>query len=67
MDYPVLLIHGTADTRILPSHWERMKEASPYGDTELWLVEGAEHVKSYRTAPEEYLERVAAYFGERLG
>lgn len=66
LDYPVLLIHGTADTRISPSHAERMKQASPYQETELWLVEGAEHVKAYRTSPQEYIERVAGYYEERL-
>jgi len=66
LEYPILLIHGTNDTRILSSHSERMKQASPHQETQLWLVEGAEHVQAYRTSPQEYVERVAAYFEGRL-
>ena len=66
LDYPVLLIHGTADVRIPASHSQRMKEASTHPGTELWLLDGVEHVKSYRAGPEEYIDRVAAYFEERL-
>ena len=66
LDYPVLLIHGTADDRIPAYHSQRMVEASGHPDTELWLLDGVEHVKSYRAVPEEYIDRVAAYFEERL-
>ena len=66
LDYPVLLIHGTADDRIPAYHSQRMVEASGHPGTELWLLEGVEHVKSYRAVPEEYIDRVAAYFEERF-
>ncbi len=67
LDYPVLLVHGTADQRILPSHSVQLKAASRNPDTQLWLVDGVEHVKAYRSAPKEYIDRVAGYFQKRLG
>lgn len=58
---PVLLIHGTRDRNTPPVHSERLAAANPHA-TELWLVEGARHVGSYRTAPEEYMRRVTEWF-----
>ena len=58
---PVLLIHGSLDNRTPPSHSERLAAASP-GTTELWLVPGAGHVRSFRAAPEEYNRRMLAWF-----
>lgn len=66
LDYPVLLIHGAKNTIVSSSHSERMKQASPNEETELWLVEEAEHVQAYRVAPQEYIQRVATYFEEQL-
>lgn len=65
--YPILVIHGTEDDRIPPEHGRRLARASPHPETALWLVAGAEHARTFRTAPEEYLERVARYLAARLG
>jgi pimeloyl-ACP methyl ester carboxylesterase len=66
LDYPLLIIHGEADTRIPVEHGIRVHMAS-HTDSELWLVEGVDHVDAFLTYPEEYTDRVAAYFEERLG
>ena len=35
--------------------------------SELWLAPGADHVDAFTTYPQEYTEKVAAYFNFRLG
>lgn len=60
---PVLLIHGAADNRTPPEQSQRLAAANPQV-TELWLVEGARHVGSFRAARDQYLRRMSAWFGE---
>lgn len=67
LDLPLLLIHGTADTRVPAAHSERIRRASRNPRTVLWLVPGAGHVEAYEVAPEEYVARVLAYFERQLG
>ena len=62
----MLIIHGVADTRVPVEHGIRVHMAS-HADSELWLLEGIGHVDAFQTYPEEYTERVASYFRERLG
>ncbi len=66
LSYPVLVIHGEGDTRIPFAHGQRVYEAAPAGST-FWLVPEVDHVDAFITHPEEYVDRVAEYFGERLG
>src|SRR5688572_7539644 len=63
--YPVLVIHGDADERIPVEHGRRIATAATAG-SELWLVDGADHVDSSSVEPDEYKRRVVAYFRERL-
>ena len=65
LDYPALVIHGDADTRILVSHGARVAEAGALG-TALWRVPGADHVDAFESSPNEYVERVAEYLDARL-
>lgn len=65
LGYPVLVIHGLEDRRILPEHGRRVFEAAAEG-SRLWLVEGAEHAESFVLNKSEYAERVADYFLSRL-
>ena len=66
LDYPILVIHGTADDRIPVEHGIRVHMASHLEST-LWLVPDVAHVDAFLTHPDEYAERVAAYFEARLG
>ena len=54
---PILLIHGTRDTNIPPSHSERLYALNP-ASTRLWLVEGAEHLDAMRVNPQLYVRTV---------
>ena len=61
VDCPLLLIHGSEDIMVDPSHSERLYDAAE-GDKELWLVPEARHAQGYNTRPAEYVDRVAAFF-----
>ena len=63
--YPVLIIHGEADTRTPVSQSRIVHENAPAG-SELWLVPGAGHVDAFEVRPDEYMQRVIAYFDGRL-
>jgi pimeloyl-ACP methyl ester carboxylesterase len=66
LDYPVLVIHGEADSRTPVSQGLRVYENAPPG-SQLWIVPGAEHVDAFQDHPDEYVARVVAYFDSRLG
>jgi len=66
LPFPVLIIHGQEDERVPPSHAQRIYRAAQQEGTELWMVPGAEHARVYKTRPQEYIQRVTAYFQERL-
>ncbi len=65
LSYPILVIHGTADTRIPTEHGERVYAAAPAG-SEIWLVPGVDHVDAFKEYPDEYVDRLTGYFEERL-
>jgi len=65
LDYPIMVIYGTGDTRIPADHGQRVYDAAPQGST-LWAVEGVDHLDAFIEHPDEYAERVMAYFSEQL-
>ncbi len=66
IDFPVFLIHGALDTRIAPSHTERLCAAAQRQGTTAWLVPGTDHVEAYERAPGRYAREVVSYFNDRL-
>ena len=58
---PILLIHGGADANIPPRHSRRLHALNPVA-TQLWEVPGAGHVASLATTPQQYQQRVIAWF-----
>ena len=65
LDYPILIVHGTADTRIPVDHGVRLHMAS-HPESVLWMVADVDHVDAFITYPEQYVEKVASYFNARL-
>ncbi len=63
---PVLIIHGENDAMITVTHAYRLYAAVDNPRDELWVVPGAEHTRSFKVQPQEYIERVAAFFDENL-
>ncbi|MCI0439020.1 MAG: alpha/beta hydrolase, partial [Chloroflexi bacterium] len=66
LGYPILVIHGTDDTRIPLEQGLRVYRAAHPG-SRLWVAHGVEHVEAFKTYPDEYAQRVAGYFEERVG
>lgn len=64
---PVLLIHGTGDTRIPVANAYRLKAASDNPNVQLWIVDGAEHTMAYRAEPQLYTETIVSFFEKALG
>lgn len=62
---PVLLIHGAADRRISPED-SQLLFAAAGEPKELWLIPGAEHIRGYRVAGEEYEKRLTGFFEKAL-
>ncbi len=57
---PVLLIHGAQDDNIPSRHSERI--AAHNAHVRLWLVPGAGHGGAVNAAPQEFEQRVVAWF-----
>ncbi len=57
---PVLLIHGQVDSNIPVRHSHRIHALNT--KTVLWEVPGADHCGAISTAPEEFEQRVLAWF-----
>ena len=66
LTYPILVIHGTADTRIPYQQGQRVQQSAPDGST-IWLAPDVDHVDAFATYPEEYVQRVRTYLDDRFG
>jgi pimeloyl-ACP methyl ester carboxylesterase len=64
--YPVLVVHGEADTRTPVSHGRAVHAQAPQG-SELWTPPAVEHTKAFEAHPDEYMQRVASYLASRFG
>ncbi len=65
LGYPILVIHGDADSRI-PVEQSLRIDASAAEGSELWVIPGSDHADGFLDAPDEYVERVDAYLNDRL-
>jgi uncharacterized protein len=63
---PVLFIQGTDDDGVSIADATRLVRATKNPLTQLWIVPWAGHTKSYATAPEEYTNRICAFFDAAL-
>ena len=66
LPYPILLIHGSSDERIVPSHAQSLEAAFTAPGTTLWIVPGAEHARTFKSSSSEYTKRVVQYFDEQF-
>lgn len=65
LEYPILVIHGMADTRIGYAHGQRVTDAAAV-EGEIWLVPEVGHVDAFNAHPGEYIHRLADYFSAQL-
>ena len=61
---PMLIIHCTEDDMVPMSHPEELQEAAPHAET--WIVSNCEHAEIHRDYPDEFSQRVIAFFDENL-
>jgi len=59
---PILLIHGTNDSRTPCWHSQSLARANP--KAVLWLVPGADHVGASAADPQQFRARVADWFSQ---
>ena len=62
----MLFIHGEADSKIPIENSKLLVETAGLAKDSLWIVPGADHVKSYETAPQEYMDKVVTFFEDNL-
>ena len=65
LGFPILIIHGDADSRIPVGHSARIFTAAPVG-SQLWVIPDSDHADGFADSPDEYVERVYSYFQSRL-
>lgn len=65
LGYPILVIHGDADSRIPVEQSVRIHAAALEG-SDLWVIPGSDHADGFLDAPDEYVERVDTYLKDRL-
>jgi fermentation-respiration switch protein FrsA (DUF1100 family) len=63
---PIFFIQGELDDTVPVAHAYSLLEASNNPLNQLWLVPDAGHVEAYATHPEEYMDRVTAFFDGAL-
>jgi fermentation-respiration switch protein FrsA (DUF1100 family) len=63
---PILFIQGELDDTVPPAHAPSLLEASNNPLNQLWLIPDCGHVEAYVTHPEEYTDRVTAFFDDVL-
>ncbi len=59
---PIFFIHGKLDETIPLEHAYRLHQASQNPQNQLWVVADASHVRAYVRHPEEYMNRITAFF-----
>jgi fermentation-respiration switch protein FrsA (DUF1100 family) len=62
-----LFFHGTGDDFIPPWHGEQLRAASANPQSDLVLVPGAKHVKTYLADPAAYMARVYRFLDQQIG
>ncbi len=65
LPYPILVVHGEADSRVPVAQGSRVHGAA-HPDSDIWLLPGIGHTDAFPTHPDEYIQRVADYLDGRL-
>ncbi len=63
-NFPIFLIHGTADNKAPAYLAENVAAAQTNPASRLWIVEDAIHEMIFRTHTEEYVNRTLSFLGE---
>jgi fermentation-respiration switch protein FrsA (DUF1100 family) len=60
-DFPIFLIHGTADSKAPAYLAENVAKAQTNPNTQLWIVQNAIHEMIFRTHTQEYTQRITTF------
>jgi pimeloyl-ACP methyl ester carboxylesterase len=63
---PLLFIHGMDDRQVPYRNSEKLLAAASNGLAQLWLVAGADHVKSFQAGPQAYWDHVLPFLDNAL-
>jgi len=63
---PILFIHGLADNSIPYNNSQQLRAAAANPADQLWLVPGADHIKSFKTDPRGYWAHVLPFLSAAL-
>lgn len=63
---PILFIHGLADSQVPYANSKQLLSAARNAADQLWLVPGADHVKSFATDPQGYWDHVLPFLASAL-
>jgi dipeptidyl aminopeptidase/acylaminoacyl peptidase len=62
----VFIIQGDQDATVPVSHAYQLKQAGGANVTDFWILAGVRHTGSYDAQPDEYIQRVVAFFDREL-
>ena len=63
---PIFFIHGESDRVIPVESAHRLYRSNNNHGNKLWIVPGAKHVRSFKTQPEQYINKIAGFFEQAL-
>lgn len=63
---PILFIHGLADNSIPYNNSQQLRAVAKNPADQLWLVPGADHIKSFKTDPRGYWAHVLPFLSAAL-
>ena len=66
---PIFIVHGTGDARINVHHTQQLAELASQtnANVTVWMPEGVGHVMTEFALPNEYEQRLVAFFQQALG
>jgi len=66
---PIYIVHGTGDKRINVHHTQQLAELASRtnANVTVWMPEGVGHVMAELALPDEYEQRLVAFFRDSLG
>jgi fermentation-respiration switch protein FrsA (DUF1100 family) len=63
---PIFFIHSEADRRVPVENARRLFQADKSHSNILWIVPNVGHARAYKARPDEYIDRVTAFFDRTL-
>ena len=59
---PILFIHGAVDDSVPLIDVQKLYHAGDNPSNRLWVIDGADHTRAYKTSPSNYVDKVTSFF-----